>query len=87
MRIFGRTSLAADFDTRNSRPPASPAYNGIPHTFGYDFIIFALHHRVPFIRIKGIQRGVLHFLHDMRSNKISPVGNGRRQIANLQRRS
>ena len=82
MRIFGRTSLAADFDIRYSRSPTSSAYNGIPHTFGYDFIIFAFHHRVPFIRIKGIQRGVLYLLHDMRSNKISPVSDGCRQITN-----
>ena len=87
MRILSCTSLAADLNIRNSRPSASATYNGIPHTFSNDFIIFAIHHRVPFICVKGIQRGVLHLLHYMRSNKISPVSDGRRQITNLQWRS
>ena len=89
--ILCRTRLPTDFYPRQDRPgytassTSGNSRNSSPHTFYNFFIIRAVNRSVTTFPVGTIQFCILNILHDMRSHKITTIGNGSRQVCHLQR--
>ena len=82
--ILCRTRLSTDFYTRQygsgytASSTSGNSRNSRPHTFYNFFIIRTINRSVTTLPIGTIQFCILNILHNMRSHKITTIGDGSR---------